>query len=305
MELKSLEYIVTIADEKNITKASQKLFISQSALNQTLLNIEKKLNTKLFMRSNRQMCLTNAGKIYVEYSRKILELRDEAYQKIRNLNKIEKNQIHIGLTRERGNQMMVKLYPDFHKKYLNTIILASEYSVKKQLELLKENNLDLGVLTITPDIRNEPLSFAHLADEDIVLCVPNNPRYTKDQKEYDCVSLERFKDEDVILINKDSTLRRIQDGLFRKNNIEPKIIFETESNKISYNLVAANLGITILPKTYAIPNEKVFFLSLKEHPKWEIVVAYNKNLTDEEKYFIDLCKSYWTNLFNSNNYSYL
>ncbi len=300
MNLKQIEYIVAIAEEKNITKASEKLFISQSALNQQLLNIEKELNTPLFIRANKKMILTEAGQIYIDYSKKILELKKEAYLKINNLNNTSSTEINLGLTKERGNQMLVSLYPTFHQKYQDVIIKANEINVKNQLIKIKNNELDLGILTITPDLKTNDLNFIHLANEEIILCVPNIKEYTKDYKEYEEVSLSEYKFADFITINKDSTLRTIQNNLFNKNEITAKIIFETESNKISYNLVAAKLGVSLIPESYAIKNEKVFFLKIKEHPKWEIVVAYNKNLTIEEKYLINLCKNYWNRIISSN-----
>lgn len=300
MNLKQIEYIVTIAEEENITKASEKLFISQSALNQQLLNIEKELNTPLFIRANKKMILTEAGQIYIDYSKKILELKKEAYLKINNLNNTSSTEINLGLTKERGNQMLVSLYPTFHQKYQDVIIKANEINVKNQLIKIKNNELDLGILTITPDLKTNDLNFIHLANEEIILCVPNIKEYTKDYKEYEEVSLNEYKFADFITINKDSTLRTIQNNLFNKNEITAKIIFETESNKISYNLVAAKLGVSLIPESYAIKNEKVFFLKIKEHPKWEIVVAYNKNLTIEEKYLINLCKNYWNRIISSN-----
>ena len=300
MNLKQIEYIVAIAEEKNITKASEKLFISQSALNQQLLNIEKELNTPLFIRANKKMILTEAGQIYIDYSKKILELKKEAYLKINNLNNTSSTEINLGLTKERGNQMLVSLYPTFHQKYQDVIIKANEINVKNQLIKIKNNELDLGILTITPDLKTNDLNFIHLANEEIILCVPNIKEYTKDYKEYEEVSLSEYKFADFITINKDSTLRTIQNNLFNKNEITAKIIFETESNKISYNLVAAKLGVSLIPESNAIKNEKVFFLKIKEHPKWEIVVAYNKNLTIEEKYLINLCKNYWNRIISSN-----
>lgn len=300
MNLKQIEYIVTIAEEENITKASEKLFISQSALNQQLLNTEKELNTPLFIRANKKMSLTEAGQIYIDYSKKILELKKEAYLKINNLNNTSSTEINLGLTKERGNQMLVSLYPTFHQKYQDVIIKANEINVKNQLIKIKNNELDLGILTITPDLKTNDLNFIHLANEEIILCVPNIKEYTKDYKEYEEVSLSEYKFADFITINKDSTLRTIQNNLFNKNEITAKIIFETESNKISYNLVAAKLGVSLIPESYAIKNEKVFFLKIKEHPKWEIVVAYNKNLTIEEKYLINLCKNYWNRIISSN-----
>ena len=82
MDLKQLEYIVGIAEEKNITKAAKKLYITQSALNQTLLKLEKEIGEPLFERSKLNLYLTEIGKIYVEQAKKILEIRKETYEKI-------------------------------------------------------------------------------------------------------------------------------------------------------------------------------------------------------------------------------
>ena len=66
MDTKQIEYILKIAEENNITKAAEKLFITQSALNQQLLKLEKELGTPLFHRSRANWRLTEAGEIYIE-----------------------------------------------------------------------------------------------------------------------------------------------------------------------------------------------------------------------------------------------
>ncbi len=296
MNLKQLEYIVEIAKANNISKAAEKLFLSQSALNQQLLNIEKELNKKLFIRKNKELELTEAGIIYINYAKKILELKEEAYDKIKKLDN-KKLTLNVGLTKERGNQMLVELYPIFHKKYSNIIISAIEKSVKNQIFDIKNKKLDFGFLTINNELKLD-IKYTHLADEEIVLAVPKNINYLISNIPYSEVDLSYFKDRDFIVINKDSTLRDIQNKLFKDYNIEPKIIFETESNKISYNLVCANLGISLIPKSYAIESDNIFFYTLKEHPTWKIIAAYNKDLLEEEKYFIELAKNYWNKIIN-------
>lgn len=74
MDLKQLEYIVKIADEKNVSRAAEKLFISQSALNQQLLKLEKDLGAPLFFRTRNNWQLTEVGEIYVRTAREILGL---------------------------------------------------------------------------------------------------------------------------------------------------------------------------------------------------------------------------------------
>ena len=72
MDLKQIEYILKIAEEKNITHAAEKLFITQSALNQQLLKLEKELGCPLFYRSRTDWRPTPAGEIYLDAARQIL-----------------------------------------------------------------------------------------------------------------------------------------------------------------------------------------------------------------------------------------
>lgn len=102
MDLKQLEYIVEIAEERNITKAAKKLYITQSALNQTLLKLEKEIGEPLFERSKINLYLTEIGKVYVEQAKKILEIKKETYEKIDEIKENYNSTIRIGLTPERN-----------------------------------------------------------------------------------------------------------------------------------------------------------------------------------------------------------
>ena len=73
MNTRQLEYILAIAEEKNILRASEKLFISQSTLSQTLINLEKELGTPLFIRNQRELAITEAGQYYILKNRHMIE----------------------------------------------------------------------------------------------------------------------------------------------------------------------------------------------------------------------------------------
>ncbi|MBM7653481.1 LysR family transcriptional regulator [Neobacillus cucumis] len=118
MELKQLEYMIKIAEEKNITKAAEKLFITQSALNQQLLRLEKELGTQLFFRSRSNWHLTRAGEIYIENAKKMVRIKKDTYNQINDLIEIKKGLLRIGLTPERGPEMFAAIYPIFYKNIL-------------------------------------------------------------------------------------------------------------------------------------------------------------------------------------------
>ena len=80
MNLKHLTYIVTIAEMQSISKAAEILFLSRPALNHFLLNLEKELGFSLFKRINKKLILTDAGRIYVDSAKSILEINKQTYK---------------------------------------------------------------------------------------------------------------------------------------------------------------------------------------------------------------------------------
>ena len=98
MDLKQIEYIVTIAEERNITRAAEKLFLTQSGLNQQLLKLERSLGTPLFYRSHGDCRPTEAGEIYLETAREMLRMRREAFNRIHDIVESKKGSLSVGFT---------------------------------------------------------------------------------------------------------------------------------------------------------------------------------------------------------------
>lgn len=85
MNLKEIEYIVKISEERNVTRAAEKLFITPSALNQQLLHLERDIGTPLFNRSRTGWTPTEAGEVYLETAREMLRMKREAYHRLQDI----------------------------------------------------------------------------------------------------------------------------------------------------------------------------------------------------------------------------
>ena len=131
MDLKQIEYIVKIADENNITRAAEKLFITQSALNQQLLKLEKDLGVQLFYHSRTDWHPTEAGLVYLENAREILRIKRKTYSILNDMAESQKGRLSVGFTSGRGITMFSAVYPDFHRLYPHIIVEPMELSVKK------------------------------------------------------------------------------------------------------------------------------------------------------------------------------
>ncbi len=299
MDLRQIEYIVKIADEGSITKAAAQLYISQSGLNQQLLKLEKELGLPLFHRSKYELRPTQAGQIYIDYGRRMLEQKREAYARIRDIAGNNAGSLRIGLTPERGTTMLLHIYADFHALFPNITIEPQEIHVKKQLSMLMQDYLDIGFVTLTGQDKLPGMEFVSIRTERILLGIPRTHPLAAHANEpyapYAHISLSHFADTMFILMFKGSTLRGVIDPLFETAGFSPRILFETASNRTLYTMVKKSMGCTLIPETYALEQESIAYFVLPQNPVWELAIAYRKGhyLSKPAEAFIRLAQRYW------------
>lgn len=302
MDLKQLEYMVKITEEKNITKAAEKMFITQSALNQQLLKLEKELGSPLFYRSRTNWNLTEVGEIYINAAKEILRLKKETYNRISDLIDMKSTHLSIGLTPERGISMFASVYPEFHKLHPNVIVEPIELSVREQEAMINRRELDVGFLTLSDDMQKSGNVYNSILTEDIIVAIPSNHPLAKHASKYGYslkdIDLSLLKDDNFVLISKGSTIREAVNPLFQEAAFSPKLLFETKSCRTLIYMVKKNLCCTILPQYYAIDSNDVVYFSLPQKPKLRVVAMYKKGdyLSKATEDFIKLASIYWNKL---------
>lgn len=300
MDLKQLEYIVKIADEKSITRAAQKLFLTQSALNQQLLKLEKDLGTQLFKRTKSDWSPTPAGEIYLEGAREILRIRRRTYSRIGDLADSKKGCLSIGFTPGRGIEMFTNVYPLFHSLYPDMTVEPNELSVLRQQALIAEGELDLGFMTLCQGQKTKD-NYITLFEEEIVLAIPQGhplcPGAAPIGQPLAVMDLAQLKYEPFVLMYKESTIRRMIDDIFRRSGFVPRVLFETSSNATILSMIRARLCCGIIPWHYVKNRpDGIACFALPSHPMWEVTAGYGKYayLSKPAKEFIRLAREYWT-----------
>ena len=294
MDLKQLEYIVGIAEEKNITKAAKKLYITQSALNQTLLKLEKEIGEPLFERSKLNLYLTEIGKIYVEQAKKILEIRKETYEKIDEIKGDYNSVIRIGLTPERGMLMFLNIYPIFHEIYPNIKIEALELSVEEQHKMIEERKLDIGFVNVAESQKKSNI-YQEIRKEKLVLAIPNKIFKNLKSKNIQDILNEIVK-EDFVMLPQNTTIRKVIDEYLKKNQLFPKILFESKNSSLLIKMVESQLLCKIVSEIHAVKSYDIEYILLDNFPHLDYSVMFKKDkfLTTPVKKFINLAKEYWT-----------
>ncbi|MFA9465619.1 MAG: LysR family transcriptional regulator [Velocimicrobium sp.] len=302
MDLKQIEYILKIAEENNITHAAEKLYISQSALNQQLLKLEKELGTELFHRSRTNWRPTQAGEIYIAAAKNILHIKKDTYNQIFDLAHQQKGKLSIGFTPNRGTSLFSAIYPIFHKKHPQVVVEPMELSVMEQLALIENHTLDVGFLTLLTNQKKNGLSYFHIRTEEIFLAVPASCDYSQfaiydPTSKYHILPLKQVNNESFVLLYKQSTIRILVDLLFQDAGYIPNILFETASTYTILNMIEANLCCGLIPAYYVDPeNKNINYYVLPEHPTWDIVSCHNTSsyISEAAKDFIALAKTHWS-----------
>ena len=303
MDLKQIEYIVKIDDEHSITRAAEKLFVTQSALNQQLLRLEKELGAPLFHRSKVDMRPTEIGQVYLDNAREILRIKQRTYNLINDMTDAKKGRLSIGFTPGRGSEMFTHVYPSFHQAYPNVIVEPHELSVHRQQQMISQGNLDIGFQTLSERQRTDS-EYIKLGEEEIFLLVPSIHPAAEQlaatqtaSAPFPIANLTLFQYEPFVLMYKESTIRAITDEIFRKSVFTPNVLFETASNNTVLSMIEANLCCGVVPEYYVRRLPKgISCFAFPTHPSWDIAANYRKNgyLSEAAKYFIELVRNFWT-----------
>ncbi len=301
MDLKRIENIIRIAEEKNITRAADNLFLSQPALNLQLLNLEKELGTKLFYRRGNEWSITEAGQIYVDTARQMLALKKDCYSRISDIAKVHNEEIAIGASGNQADHMMTAIYGKFHERFPNVKLQLNIMKGLKTQELVRNSTIDLGII-LMGDKQTYHLQFDFLAKVEVLLAISSSSKILekleKSENGDDIIDLRHLEKVPFILGAKDSTERAVSEQAFEEAGISPSIYMDAEGLSYPLAMVAAGeccalIGANNKPE---VP-EGVRLIKLKSHPMMSAYAVRRKDtyLSEPMELLIQLAKEYWEN----------
>lgn len=302
MDLKQIEYIVKIAETGSITKAAEQLFITQSALNQQLLKLEQQLGIKLFVRHKHDLTPTSAGQVYLEYGRNMLREKREAYNIIHDMTQSSLGDLRLTFSRERGIDMLVATYPQFHRRFPGITLRPHEMFVVDQLNWLSRGDTDLGVVTVTEKQKTPDLEFELIRREPMLLAIPReSPRAVDPARpgtpleDLPYLPVDQCKDSPFVLMFPKSTMRQIIDRVLKEADYHPYVLFESASIRALLTMVKNNMACTIVSAGYYKYQDKIAYYRIPGDPYWEMCITYKKGayLNKAMLYYKDLIHEYF------------
>jgi len=298
MDFRQLEYVTTIAEERTLLAASEKLFLSPSALSQFISKLEAELQTPLFKRTKSGWIPTYAGQIYINMASEILEKQKKAYLQISDIAENKVGHFTVGINPGRGTLMFSKIFPKFRSIYPQVKISLFEGTVLETSEMIAAGKVDIGFLT--SEFEHPNVVTQSLAREKIVMVVPRSHPMAAladhaPKNDLATVDLNLFRDDEFLLAGKQTTLRTLEDRAFAQAGFMPKIAFETPSLVTLNSLSQSGYGISFVPSFYAKQVDEAVYFHTSPPISWELVAASRKgsHITEAENYMISLAAEYY------------
>lgn len=257
----------------NFTTASENLFITQPALSRIIKSLEDEIGAPLFIRTRKKLILTDAGRILKKHALKIENQLQQLDAELDKMFMQRKRQIRIGLPTITNSIFFSKLIASFHEEYPEVIFLLEEDGSKPVEEKVLNNLLDFGVVVLSEE--NENLDSIIFVNEKLKLVVSSSHRLAGKQE----VSLQELKKEDFIMFDRDFVLRNLVINSCREAGFQPKIISETSQLEFIQELVAYNIGITLLPESTCIELTDDFKTIAVTNPEieWNLAMIWRKD----------------------------
>lgn len=248
-ELYRVFYIV--ATLGNITKASQKLLISQPAVTKQIKALEEQLGGELFIRTRRGVILTENGKEIYNYIKQGMNCFKNAELQFSNLKKLETGTIKIGISTTLCRLYLLKPLEKFHKEYPNIAIQVFTDPSQIMRNMLRDGTIDI-LIAKEQDTEEEDLEIYRLGNLNQCFIAPNNYEELKNKT----IPLQKLNDYPLLFPKKPSTTREHFDKFCHKNNIEMTTKMEIASANLLEDFVKIGLGIGLVTKEFAINNHK-------------------------------------------------
>ncbi len=247
------EYFLTIVREKSISRAAEKLYISQSSLSQYIAKLEAALEVKLFDRSKNPIQLTEAGQLYQSY----LESNNHLYQKLQSdlndLNSDRSQMLKIGLGTWRGSLLLPEIMPDFLAQHPQARLSLFEFPVSELTALTLNETVDFSIMNTAVTGIPDTLVQDVIAHERILLVMNRRLEATQAflarQQAGGPPDLASLSNQRLISLSRSLTVGRHLNNFLERNLLSFSDRIYTTNNSTTLGLVAKGLGFCFMVET--------------------------------------------------------
>jgi LysR family transcriptional regulator, regulator for metE and metH len=248
LEIRHLKLVDAVAEFGNVTRAADRLHLTQSALSHQLRDIESRLGAPLFVRLSRKMALTPEGERVLASARRVLEELKRVEEDVRGMGTTGRGVLRLCTQCNTGYHWLPPLLKTFHQKHPRVDVQIEVTATERPLQALRDGQIDLAVITDEgvddPRIRLRPL----FADELVAIVAPTH-RFAKRA----WIAPQDFADEHLIIYKTDRRQSYTFTRILTPAGVEPARISYVPLTEAIVEMIKAGLGVGVLARWAAEP----------------------------------------------------
>lgn len=288
MESKHLKHFVAVAQHGHFTRAAKALHIAQPALSISIKKLEQNLGVELFRREDRQVSLTDEGKVLYEHAKRILQQLEDAQLAIDELKGLEKGEVRLGAPSMMGSYFFPQILMAFNSRYPNLKLTLVDAGTRDIRKMLLNGELDIGMI----DDVNVPddLDTDHLLQVEMLAVVAKDHPFAKQKS----VSFDAFFDNELVMFKPGYFHRDFLEDKALQCNKEMRFSFETNLLPMILSIVKNEFAITALLELVTQNEKDVVGVPFEPRVKINLSLAWRKHgyLSMADRTFIDFVKQY-------------
>lgn len=244
MDFDQLHTFLEIVRLKSFSKAAQTCFRTQPAISAQIRQMEQELGTQLFERFGSRISLTTAGKIFGDYARRILETKKEAFDEIRELERVPRGELTIAANEATCVNVLPQVFADYKQRFPGVQLQVVRSHAVKAVQSVLDNSVDFGITQLPVNEKRVEVVQVH-SDEVRLLTPPDHPLAARGS-----VNAEQVAEYPLLLQKMGRTRTRINEYLADYED-DLKVSMELDSSEMLKQFVIAGLGVGFMAVTHA------------------------------------------------------
>lgn len=282
MNTKQLQYVLTLAHEGSFSKAADVLNITQPSLSQYIKKIEKEVGLDLFDRTNGDVRITDAGRVYIEAGKKILDIEHQMENSFTDLTEYKTGSLIIGAAPYRAASMMPIIAKKFQLLHPGIQLIVREGTTAELVEDMEHGEYDLA-LTLLP-IDKRVFNYQKVMEEELILAVPASfPRLeakAMEGRKYPAVDATALNKQALIMLTDAQFMQKQLENLILDYKLNVSTAAIVKSLEAQIEFVKAGVGMALMPtgiERFCSDSSVTFYSFTAPLPKREVVVMWRKD----------------------------
>jgi LysR family transcriptional activator of glutamate synthase operon len=242
VELRQLQYFVRVAKLQHVTRAAEELHVAQSAVSRQIHRLEEELGIRLFMQKGRNVQLTPVGQFFLRRAESILTDLDRAVMEIHEFLDPEAGEIRLGFPHSLGFHLVPRVVAAFRKLHPNVKFRFRQGMYPSLIKDVTDSEVDLAFISPYPDKSDQVTGEVVLTEELFAILPEDHPLAMEVS-----IDLAQLKDETFVMFSPGYSLRPLVLDACRDAGFAPNVGFEGEETDTIRGLVAAGMGVSLLP----------------------------------------------------------